>query len=130
MPLTAEKLKALRSTLEKRRTALIAELEDDAARVRAEPFAALAGESPDAGDESVADAIADTDQADLNRDLGELRAVEAALDRFEVNRYGFCKECGVEIPLARLEANPAASRCAACQGRHEKTFRGTKPATL
>jgi RNA polymerase-binding transcription factor DksA len=130
MPLTPEQLKTLKSVLEKRRVALIAELEDDAARVRAEPFAALAGESPDSGDESVADAIADTDQADLTRDLGELRAVEAALDRFEVSRYGFCKECGVEIPLARLQANPAASRCAACQGRHEKTYRGARPATL
>jgi len=130
MPLTPKQLNTFKSALEKRRAALLVELADDAARVRAEPFAALAGEAPDSADQSVADTIADTDQADLTRDLGELREVESALARFETGRYGFCKECGVEIPPARLEANPAAARCAACQQRHEKTYRGGKPAKL
>jgi len=124
MPLDMHQRVNLRATLERRRAALIAELADDAARVRAQPFAALAGEAPDAADESVAVAIADTDQADLSRDLEELRAVESALDRFESGRYGFCKECGVEIPAERLEASPSAARCTTCQKRHEKTHRG------
>jgi RNA polymerase-binding transcription factor DksA len=28
--------------------------------------------------------------------------------------------CGEPIPAARLEVNPTARRCAACQARHEK----------
>jgi RNA polymerase-binding transcription factor DksA len=34
--------------------------------------------------------------------------------------YGECIECGEPIPAARLEVNPTARRCAACQARHEK----------
>jgi len=130
MSLSPKQQEDLRATLESRRAALIAELADDAARVRAQPFALLAGEAPDSGDRSVADAIADTDQADLTRDLEELRAVESALDRFQTGRYGFCKECGVDIPVARLEARPWSTRCASCQERHEKTHRGRIGARL
>jgi len=130
MPLSTKQQENLRAALEKRRAALTAELADDAARVRAQPFAVLAGEAPDSADQSVADTIADTDQADLTRDLEELRAVEGALERFETGRYGFCKECGVEIPAERLQAAPAATRCAACQKRHEKTRRGSAGAKL
>jgi RNA polymerase-binding protein DksA len=130
MPLNAKQTESLRTALEKRRDALTVELADDSARVRAQPFAALVGETPDRGDEALADTLVDTQQADLTRDLGELRAVQSALERFEAGRYGFCKECGVEIPLERLEANPAATRCAPCQKRHEKTYRGRAGAKL
>lgn len=37
-----------------------------------------------------------------------LKEVNAALDRIEKNAYGMCATCGKEIPLERLEANPAA----------------------
>lgn len=39
------------------------------------------------------------------------KAVEAALERIESGLYGICEECGEEIPLKRLEANPAAATC-------------------
>ncbi len=39
------------------------------------------------------------------------REVEEALERMEGGIYGACKECGEEIPLKRLEANPAATTC-------------------
>jgi RNA polymerase-binding transcription factor DksA len=31
-------------------------------------------------------------------------------------------DCGTDIPVARLRAQPAALRCVACQGVHEKTY--------
>ncbi|MDP2650078.1 MAG: TraR/DksA C4-type zinc finger protein [bacterium] len=37
--------------------------------------------------------------------------VKKALDRIKDGTYGTCEECGEEIPIARLEANPAASTC-------------------
>ena len=124
MPLTPGQKKALQAALERRRDALLAELRRDATRVREEPFGALAGEAPDSGDESVADLIADTDQAELSRDVNELGEIGLALSRFALGRYGVCADCGIEIDYARLRANPAALRCAACQRRHEKTHRG------
>jgi RNA polymerase-binding transcription factor DksA len=124
MPLTAKQLDTLRAALEKRRGALSAELRQDAARTREEPFGTLAGEVRDRGDESVADLIADAGEAELSRDLAELREVEAALERLAGQRYGVCLDCGAGIDFERLRASPAASRCTPCQERHEKTFRG------
>jgi RNA polymerase-binding transcription factor DksA len=39
--------------------------------------------------------------------------VEEALEKIEHGTYGMCEEGGEEIPLARLEANPAARTCVA-----------------
>lgn len=120
MALTTQQKNELGATLEKRRGELIAELARDADRARAEAFAALAGEAPDAAESSVAALIADTDQAELSRDLLELQEVEAARVRLQKGTYGHCSECGVAIPVDRLRAQPAALRCVACQARIEQ----------
>lgn len=117
-----EELALLRRMIEQRRAALARELRADAARAQDENFAALAGEVKDAGDESVADLLADVDQAELSRDLQELRELDAALERFLNGRYSRCTDCGMDIDLDRLRAQPAAVRCIACQGVHEKTY--------
>ena len=39
--------------------------------------------------------------------------VEEALEKMENGTYGTCEECGEDIPLDRLEANPAARTCIA-----------------
>ena len=120
MALTREQSLELGAAIEARRRALLSEIRDDVARARRDRFGELAGPAPDAGDESVADLIADLDQADLGRDLDELRAVEAARNRFAEGRYGVCVSCGIDIDYERLRANPAAIRCIDCQRRHEK----------
>jgi RNA polymerase-binding transcription factor len=56
----------------------------------------------------------------LAREVRELRETEGALKRLHTPEYGLCADCGVEIPFARLHANPAAARCAACQSRFEE----------
>jgi len=55
------------------------------------------------------------------RELGELRALEAARQRFSEGNYGVCLDCGGDIDYRRLRAYPAAIRCIDCQRRHEKT---------
>lgn len=117
MALDPKQMETLMAALAQRRAALLEELERDTENVRAEPYAALAGETRDAGDESVADALADTRRAELARDLAELREVEGALAS---GRYGTCVDCGAGISFERLRANPAASRCARCQQLQEK----------
>jgi len=53
------------------------------------------------------------------RDLEELEQVEAALRRLDAGTYGDCSSCGEPVKLDRLMVQPAAERCAACQGRFE-----------
>ncbi|MGD2110944.1 MAG: TraR/DksA C4-type zinc finger protein [Phycisphaerae bacterium] len=52
-----------------------------------------------------------------------LRDVDAALARARNGLYGVCGDCERPIAKARLEANPAASRCTACQTKAEWSAR-------
>lgn len=53
-------------------------------------------------------------------ETAELAAIDAALERLAQGLYGQCTDCGVDIPLARLEAYPMALRCIGCQTQAEK----------
>lgn len=130
MPLTDQQAKELSGMVETRRNALVAELREDAARTREQPYAEHAGPAPDSGDESVATLIADLEQADMTRDLDEFRALEAARDRIRHGGYGECLDCGNDIGFERLKASPAALRCVQCQERHEKTYGGNPKPSL
>ena len=106
-----------------RRALLLEELRRDAGRLREERFGELAGPVHDLGDESIAALLADVGDAELSRDLEELREVEAARNRLAEGAYGICVDCGAEISFERMHAEPAAARCVECQARHEKTYR-------
>lgn len=49
----------------------------------------------------------------------QLRQIELALQRIEGGEYGDCLECGEPILLARLQIQPEARLCVACQSRIE-----------
>ena len=68
-----------------------------------------------------ADLNAEAEAASLAVDVVELRAVEAALARVHEPDFGVCVDCSAEIPFARLQANPSATRCRACQTLAEKS---------
>lgn len=57
--------------------------------------------------------------AQEQRDRDELRLVESALQRLGQGVYGDCLSCGEPIALPRLQVQPAAPRCAACQADAE-----------
>ena len=122
MALTQQQTQKLHTTIEQRHQALLSELREDVERVRRDRHEELAGAAPDAGDESVATLIADLDHAEVDRDLNELRDLEAARSRLAEGSYGVCADCGGDVGYERLKANPAAVRCIACQTRHEKTY--------
>lgn len=44
----------------------------------------------------------------------EARQISFALARIDNGTYGTCSNCGETIALARLEAEPAATRCIKC----------------
>lgn len=104
-----QRLRARLATLTREITS---ELQDS----EGEDYSALAG---DEGDIASADQISDTRLFDLRRDVGEIDAVRAALDRLANETYGFCIDCATEIDRERLEADPSAARCIDCQLRLE-----------
>src|SRR4051812_48957085 len=120
MALTQDQTAELGAVIEQRRQALLSELREDLERTRREQFGELAGTAPDPGDMSVADLIASLREADLGREVEELRAIDAARGRFAEGSYGECVSCGVDIGYERLRANPSAVRCIECQRAYEK----------
>lgn len=46
----------------------------------------------------------------------DLARIEMAERRLADGEYGYCVECGEEIPDGRLEIDPMAERCVRCAG--------------
>jgi RNA polymerase-binding protein DksA len=80
----------------------------------------LAGNSPDTAD--LASELTEQDVAVslLDSARGTFDQISIALDRMDEGRYGYCEDCGVEIPVERLEALPYAVHCVHCAARREK----------
>lgn len=126
-PLSKAQLDRLKSQLQERNTVLREEIRaglDDAGEAR------LAREVGDLQDQAVASLLDDVRIADIERDVAELRDVEAALDRLERAEYGMCEDCGERVPYKRLLAFPTARRCLECQERHERSAGAGRVATL
>jgi RNA polymerase-binding transcription factor DksA len=120
MPLTREQALELCCVIEDRRAVLLDELQKDLGQARADSMDEIAGPVPDAGDESVARRLAELDQAEVSRDVGELRRLDEARRRVAEGSYGNCSGCGADIDYRRLRVQPAAIRCVYCQEKFEK----------
>ena len=53
-------------------------------------------------------------QAVEARRASRLQRIEAALKRLEEGEYGFCVECGEEIPMKRLAVDLTLTHCVDC----------------
>lgn len=53
------------------------------------------------------------------REIAELGAIDAALQRIAAGHFGECTDCGTHIPAARLHVAPDAPRCFHCQEKAE-----------
>ena len=84
----------------------------------------------DGDDATARDADREVDLARSDQDIGELRAVNAALARLRGADYGLCGDCGGEIPFERLRHSPQALRCVACQSAFEALRSPTPRATI
>lgn len=117
MALTAAQLMQLQQQLQTRRAELRSLVQRGVADAGLER---QMGEVYDRGDEALTDLQVDTDLAVGDIDFEELRDIDVALARMDEGVYGQCSACGVEIPLARLQSQPAASRCIKCQSEAER----------
>ncbi len=109
---------------------LVTKLRRRAARlhdeVAAKHHGAAALESPgedrerDNDDMSFVISEAEVETGEAERDELEIAAIERTLHSIEDGSYGICVQCGVDIPPARLKAQPLAVRCVPCQGAREQ----------
>lgn len=96
------------------------QLEQEIAGVR-ERSASARPEVSDRSGESADLQVGETSEAEVARDLAELRQIRLAGERLEHGLYGRCSDCDAAIDPRRLQAQPMATRCAACQERAERS---------
>lgn len=120
--LTQDRLEQLKERLLARQRVLTEEVKEQRARTATDANEESIGAVGDTGDESVMRMITDLGLQEAGRDLEELHGIDAALRRIDDGSYGTCEMCAGEIDSRRLEAQPTATRCIACQAQHEKTY--------
>lgn len=120
MALTAEQIRTLKSQLDKRFFALCEEISGELRESDHTPYIELAGRVHDMGEASVADLLKDVQLASIDRHINEIRAIDAALIHIAKGTYGTCIDCEESIAPERLEVQPTALRCEACQEKWEK----------
>jgi DnaK suppressor protein len=118
--ITATQMEKLGTQLRERRSALLADIRRELQQADGATYADLAGRVHDSAEEAVADHLVDLGLAIIDRQITELREVEAALARTKDGSYGLCETCGEAIALARLSSQPSAARCLPCQERFER----------
>lgn len=108
----------VRATLQDREARLRAEVEATRARGAGDPTR-VAREATDRGEDAESQVELGMNDAEVARDVAELREIGEALSRLDAGRYGLCKDCDEPIDERRLAAESFAIRCTACQGRFE-----------
>jgi DnaK suppressor protein len=77
---------------------------------------------PDGDEGDIAQVVID---GEIAHRVANLRAslqeqLSRALDQLALGRYGFCEDCGTEIPAERMEFIPETTTCVGCQGRRDR----------
>jgi len=116
---TQTHLKSLRDALQYRLATLEAELRG-AEQERIQDASAAAPEVSDRKDIAAHNEAAEVAEGSEARDREEAAGVTAALQRLDAGTYGNCLDCGEAIGWHRLQVQPAAERCVACQAAAER----------
>ena len=103
--------KLARERLEARRAEL-----QELSKISAGDRAAVALDQQSVGRLSRMDALQQQamSQAQERARAAELIRIDQAFRRLADGEYGYCLECGEEIPDKRLEIDPSASHCVKC----------------
>ena len=121
--LTAEQRQALATALRQRLGAVEQEL-----RARQQGLSsaeqALATREQDGDDALQLASEREVQEAVEGMEETEMLSLRAALARVQEPDYGLCGDCGKAIPFGRLQVEPQALRCVACETRREKITAG------
>jgi DnaK suppressor protein len=74
----------------------------------------------DSDDAPQREAERELDMALSELETQELGAISGALRRLHAGTYGRCADCDSEIPFERLQIEPWALRCVACESARER----------
>jgi len=118
--LEPRQLEELRTTLKSRARQLREEIRQTLVKSDDEQYTMIADQVRDLEDDSFADLMVDVNLAEIDRDLQELRLIDAAFLHMSDGTYGTCDACGSPIEIERLRATPFASRCFDCQSAFER----------
>jgi DnaK suppressor protein len=118
--LTKEQITGLEQQLQRDRAAALGAVQGEIQRSGDPDDVSLEKYAHDAGDSSEADLETDTTISMAQRHAAELQEIDAALARIAHGSYGECEECGGAKGVARLQAQPTARLCIACQERLEQ----------
>lgn len=119
--LDPKQVESLREAMTSRARQLRDEIRQTLIKSDSEQYVQIADSVRDLEDESFADLMVDVSLAEIDRDLEELRAIDAAMQRITNGTYGVCEVCDRAIELKRLEASPEVQRCIDCQTLYERT---------
>ncbi len=123
--LTQQDRADIRTALEAQRGKLIKAMQSALEESGQTQFAEVLGRaSGDSADEALAVTLGDLSAARLDHEVRTLQALEIARKRLDEKDFGLCEDCGARIPVARLAANPVATRCISCQSLFERTHAG------
>lgn len=117
--LTPAALAALRQDLLQRRQRLLQQLRQHLHQDSDDDQLLRFGAAVEDVGQAAADQLGETELAMLNHVLQQLRELEQALQRIADGQYGVCAGCGAAIAPARLQAQPEARLCLACQSARE-----------
>ena len=106
--ITSARIEALRSLLHGARERVVRDIEAQIGRRLDETTAGRIDAALDLGDRAAMDLEDDTDFALLEIRYKTYKNIAEAFRRLESGAYGACEQCGAEIPIARLEAEPSA----------------------
>lgn len=119
--LDPKQVESLRAAMTSRARQLREEIRGTLIKSDSEQYLQIADSVRDLEDESFADLMVDVSLAEIDRDLEELRAIDAAMQRIVEGTYGVCEVCDRTIEVKRLEASPEVLRCIDCQTLYERT---------
>ena len=112
-----QEIRMIREALQRRRRDLLQANE----ATRDELAALKASERDPEYEESAQAELADyTLSQVIESQRRELMLIDAAFQRMDTGQFGFCVDCGGEIPVERLEAVPFAIRCEEDARRREQ----------
>ncbi len=105
----------LKRNLAERKREILREIQDKFRDVRAEAKSKETSEELGTGGIFEADTQQDIEFALIQMKAETLDQINQALSRLDEGAYGYCLECGEEIPERRLRALPFAIRCKDCE---------------
>lgn len=105
-----EQLEHFKKILEAWRTQLREEVDRTVSHMQDE-----AANFPDPVDRAAQEEEFSLELRTRDRERKLIKKIEKTLQLIEEDEFGFCKSCGIEIGIRRLEARPTADLCIECK---------------